>query len=291
MKLRKQLLAIYPTAAQYWVGDGFPVRNSFPSNAILDKVDPFLMLDYAGPAEFQPATQRRGVREHPHRGFETVTLIYQGEVEHRDSAGNQGIIRPGDVQWMTAASGIVHEEMHSESFTRSGGIFQLVQLWVNLPRIHKMTAPKYQEIRANQIPSASLANNAGQLRVIAGTINGLTGPAQTFSPIDLFDIQIKADRSGDIYYPPSHNAALFVLSGTIQVEGDEHKAREADLVLLSSDESHVRVHAHTDSIILGLGGAPLSEPIVAQGPFVMNSQAEIAQAIRDFQSGKMGRLK
>lgn len=290
MKNVKNLLAIYPTAAQYWVGNGFPVRNAFPSNPIWENVDPFLMLDYAGPAHFTPSSERRGVGEHPHRGFETVTLLYQGEVEHRDSAGNHGIIGPGDIQWMTAAAGIVHEEMHSHQFTRQGGVFQLVQLWVNLPRIYKMTGPRYQEIRATTIPTIALAGDSGLLRVVAGLINGITGIAQTFSPIELFDLRLKGGSKTEIIWPQNHNAALFVLSGEIEIEGDSRRAREADLAILSPSESALRISANTDSLVLGLGGSPIREPIAAQGPFVMNTQAELVQAVRDYQSGKMGRL-
>jgi redox-sensitive bicupin YhaK (pirin superfamily) len=187
----KEVVGVYGPGSEHWVGDGFPVRNLFPSNGV-SQVSPFLMLDYAGPADFGPATHPRGVDEHPHRGFETVTIAYQGAVEHRDSGGNSGVIYPGDVQWMTAASGVVHEEKHEREFTQKGGTFEMVQLWVNLPKAHKMSTPGYQAITSAQIPHADLGKGA-YARVIAGEVNGVRGPARTFTPMGVFDVRIAAE--------------------------------------------------------------------------------------------------
>ena len=290
MAQRKSVESIYSSAAHYWVGDGFPVRNAFPSNPLRAAVSPFLMLDYAGPMYFEPATSRRGVGEHPHRGFETVTLLYQGELEHRDSAGHVGKIGPNDVQWMTAGSGIVHEELHSAAFTQQGGWLQLVQLWVNLPRMHKMTAPNYQELPNAVIPIVSLAEGAGSLRVIAGEFCGVHGPALTYSPIELFDVRLGRESSCVIVWPAGHSASLFVLDGEIVVPGSTRSAKDGDLMLFSPRGTEVEIIAKSETLLLILGGEIIDEPIAAQGPFVMNTREELAQAVRDFQSGKMGRL-
>lgn len=286
----KKVLGIYDSASQHWVGDGFPVRNLFPSNPLWEQVSPFLMLDYAGPTRFEPSAARRGVGEHPHRGFETVTLQYQGEVEHRDSAGHAGKIGPGDVQWMTAASGVVHEEKHSEKFSRSGGVFQLVQLWVNLPKKHKMTKPRYQELTATKIPVVTLPGSAGTLRVVAGRFGETQGPAQTFSPLELFDAQLKAGGEAELALPEGHTASVFVLGGKVRVAGAPKAAGDAQLVVLSVAGEGIRIEAEDDSLILVLGGEPILEPIAAHGPFVMNTKEEVMQAVMDYQAGKMGRL-
>lgn len=286
----KKVLGIYESASQHWVGDGFPVRNLFPSNPLWEQVSPFLMLDYAGPTRFEPSAARRGVGEHPHRGFETITLLYQGEVEHRDSAGHAGKIGPGDVQWMTAASGVVHEEMHSEAFSRRGGMFQLVQLWLNLPKEHKMTKPRYQDLTAAKIPVVTLPGSAGTLRVVAGRFGETQGPAQTFSPVELFDAQLKAGGVAELALPEGHNASVFVLGGRIRVAGASKAADDAQLVVLSAAGGSVRLEAEADSLILVLGGEPILEPIAARGPFVMNTKEEVLQAAMDYQAGKMGRL-
>jgi redox-sensitive bicupin YhaK (pirin superfamily) len=286
----KKVLGIYDSASQHWVGDGFPVRNLFPSNPLWEQVSPFLMLDYAGPTRFEPSAARRGVGEHPHRGFETVTLQYQGEVEHRDSAGHAGKIGPGDVQWMTAASGVVHEEKHSEKFSRSGGLFQLVQLWVNLPKKHKMTKPRYQELTAAKIPVVTLPGSAGTLRVVAGRFGETQGPAQTFSPVELFDAQLKAGGTAELALLEGHNACVLVLGGKLRVAGAPKAAEDAQLVVLSAAGESIRVEAEDDSLILVLGGEPILEPIAAHGPFVMNTKEEVIQAVMDYQAGKMGRL-
>jgi len=273
---------------QHWVGDGFPVRSLF-SYANGNEYDPFLLLDYAGPHHFDPATDQRGVGEHPHRGFETVTIVYQGELMHRDSAGHQGTIGPGDVQWMTAASGVVHEEFHSDDFTETGGVLEMVQLWVNLPADEKMSPPRYQEISNAQIPKVPLADDAGSVRVIAGKYAETNGPAHTVTPINLWDIHLKGDQETKLTIPADFTALLVVRQGVVEV--NHHETVSAiELVEFDRDGETVSLTAEEDAQILILSGEPIGEPVVGQGPFVMNSRAQIQQAIRDYQSGKLGGL-
>jgi redox-sensitive bicupin YhaK (pirin superfamily) len=272
----------------HWVGDGFPVRTIFAyDNA--RATSPFLLMDYAGPAMFPPSEKRRGVGEHPHRGFETVTIVYAGEVEHRDSGGGGGKIGPGDVQWMTAGSGVVHEEMHSQAYSRSGGRFEAVQLWVNLPARLKMTAPRYQTIRAGDIPEAALPNGAGRLRVIAGAYGAAKGPAATFTPMNLWEVRLESGKGATFEIALGHGAALFVLKGALTVNG-KTRAKETDFVILERDGEGVRVDAGTDATVLVLSGEPIDEPVVGYGPFVMNTPDEIRRAIADYQAGRMGHL-
>ena len=285
----KHILGIYTAPRGHWVGDGFPVRTMFSYDQMGKHISPFLLLDYAGPAEFTPTTQRRGVGQHPHRGFETVTIVYKGEVEHRDSTGNGGVIGPGDVQWMTAASGILHEEFHSEAFARRGGTLEMVQLWVKLPAKDKMAAPGYQGILDRDIPDVALKDNAGRLRLIAGEFDGLRGPAHTFTDIQVWDIRLQAGKSATFDLHEGHNTALVVLKGAVQLNGQE-MAREGQLALFDRDGTQVHVEADQDAVFLILSGEPIDEPIVGHGPFVMNSEAEIEQAFVDFQSGRFGRM-
>ena len=285
----KNILGVYTAPRPHWVGDGFPVRTLFSYDSMGKHVSPFLLLDYAGPAEFTPTTGRRGVGQHPHRGFETVTIVYKGEVEHRDSTGNGGVIGPGDVQWMTAASGILHEEFHSEAFARSGGALEMVQLWVNLPAKDKMSAPGYQGIVDQEIPDLALKDDAGRLRLIAGEFEGKRGPAHTFTPIDVWDIRLNAGKSTTLDLHPGRNTALVVLHGAVEVNGQE-MVREGQLALFERDGSQIRLEANNDAVLLILSGEPIDEPIVGHGPFVMNSEAEIEQAFVDFQSGRFGRM-
>ena len=285
----KKILGVYSNPHPHWVGDGFPVRSLFSYDSHGRHLSPFLLLDYAGPAQFQPATKPRGVGQHPHRGFETVTIVYQGEVDHRDSTGAGGHIGPGDVQWMTAASGILHEEFHSEAFTRNGGTLEMVQLWVNLPAADKMAAPGYQTLLDRDIPSVPLPDDAGRVRVIAGSYAGHDGPARTFTPIDVWDVRLDQGRSTQFSVPEGRTLALIVLRGTVLVNGSE-VAREAQMVLLDRAGTELAIEANTDSTLLLLGGEPIDEPIVGYGPFVMNSQQEISQAIADFNGGKFGRI-
>ncbi|MCO5113787.1 MAG: pirin family protein [Bdellovibrionaceae bacterium] len=282
----KKVLVTQRSETPHWVGDGFPVRSIFTYNDLAKEMSPFLLMDYAGPAEFPPSAHRKGVGEHPHRGFETVTIVYSGEVEHRDSAGGGGVISRGDVQWMTAASGVVHEEMHGENFSKTGGLFEMIQLWVNLPRKDKMTTPRYQGITAKQIPAVDI--DGGSLRVIAGNFREQQGPAQTFSPINLWDIKVSEGSKNTFTVPQGHTASIFVLSGKIRI-GDK-EVEDATLALLETEGDRFSFEALQDSKILFLGGEPLNEPVIGYGPFVMSTQKEIYQAFMDYQDGKMGQL-
>ena len=284
----KDIVGIYQPGSTHMVGDGFPVRNFFPSNDLDRAVDPFLMLDYAGPQYFSPTDHSRGVGEHPHRGFETVTIVYEGVVAHRDSAGNAGVIGPGDVQWMTAASGIVHEEFHEKEFAKKGGTLHAIQLWVNLPRASKMSAPRYQTILNADIPAIDL-DGGGELRVIAGSFRGQKGPAHTFTPIQVYDLQMKAGAPASLIFPDGHNTSILVLQGSILVNGSS-QVGEAELIVCKRSGSQVTIEARGDSRLLIMGGEPIEEPIARYGPFVMNTKAELVQAVEDYQAGKMGHL-
>ena len=283
----KKILGVVENRNQHWVGDGFPVRTLFSYDQLGQQISPFLLFDYAGPARFEPAAQPRGVGQHPHRGFETVTIVYEGEVSHRDSTGRGGTIGPGDVQWMTAASGILHEEFHSPAFTKSGGNFKAVQMWVNLPSKDKMTPPGYQAITSADIPA--IAVPGGKVRVIAGDFAGTKGPARSFTPINLWDVRLDQGASLRLNLPEGHNAAIAVLSGAITVNG-EKAAGDAQVVLLDPAGTDVELRADNDAMLLVMTGEPIAEPIAGYGPFVMNSQAEIRQAITDFNSGRFGQI-
>jgi redox-sensitive bicupin YhaK (pirin superfamily) len=288
--LKKSVSGIFPSPTGHWVGDGFPVRSLFTYDRFGRDISPFLLLDYAGPAEFTAAPPRpRGVGEHPHRGFETVTLVYQGEVAHRDSAGNSGVIGVGDVQWMTAASGILHDEFHSPAFTRSGGVLEMVQLWVNLPARHKMAAPRYQTIVNRDIPRLALPHDAGSVRIIAGNLGETYGPAGTFSPLNVWDLQLQAGGMASLPIPAGHIAALAVLRGRVSVNASA-LIDGVQLLLLGAAGDEIHVLAAQASSVLVLSGIPIAEPIVGHGPFVMNTREEIVQAMRDFQTGKFGQM-
>ena len=285
----KDIIHIKRNVSLHWVGDGFPVRSLFTYHTLDGALDPFLLLDYAGPHEFDPSQQRRGVGEHPHRGFETVTIVYQGELEHRDSAGNQGKIGPGDVQWMTAASGVVHEEFHSTAFTASGGTFEVVQLWVNLPGRLKMSPPQYQEILHTQIPEIALAHGAGKARIIAGELNGIRGPAKTFTPIQLWDLRLSAGGHVELPLADGHTSALVVQQGTVTIN-DVETVRGVEAAVFDWRGERIKIASTSGATALLLAGEPIGEPVVGQGPFVMNTRQEIEQAVRDFQEGRMGSL-
>jgi quercetin 2,3-dioxygenase len=287
--VNKVVVGIFGSPQGHWVGDGFPVRSLFNYDRLGAQISPFLMLDYAAPAMFAPAPRPRGVGEHPHRGFETVTIVYQGEVAHRDSAGNSGIIGPGDVQWMTAASGVLHDEFHSPAFARQGGALEMAQLWVNLPARHKMSAPRYQAIVKAQIPEVALPKGAGAMRVIAGAYQGLAGPAATFSEMNVWDLRLNAGHPLDFSIPEGHSAAIAVLRGSVAANGSRH-ANDAELLLFDRGGTEIRATAAGDSTLLILSGVPLAEPIAGYGPFVMNTPAEIETAMMDFRQGKFGRL-
>ena len=286
--MNKSVLRMLPSPPGHWVGDGFQVRSLFNYEHSGSDLSPFLLLDYAAPTKFAPASRPRGVGEHPHRGFETVTIVYQGEVAHRDSVGNSGVIGPGDVQWMTAAGGILHDEFHSPAFTQRGGSLEMAQLWVNLPARHKMSKPRYQGILKAQIPEIPLDQGAGSVRVIAGDYLGHAGPADTFSTLNVWDVRLRAGRETVLSVPEGHNAAIALLRGALAVNGAE--AGDTGVVVLARAGSDISLAASSDSIFLLLSGAPIEEPIVGYGPFVMNSKQEIAAALDDFRAGKFGRI-
>ncbi len=285
----KRILGVHSAPGAHWVGDGFPVRSLFGYDGLGRQLSPFLLLDHAAPTRFEPAARPRGVGVHPHRGFETVTIVYQGELEHRDSTGAGGRIGPGDVQWMTAGGGILHEEFHAREFTRAGGVIEMVQLWVNLPAAHKMTAPRYQTLLDAEIPSVELPDGAGRARVIAGELEGRRGPAHTFTPIDVRDLRLARDGRARFTATQGHTLALVVLHGTVQVN-DEAIARGGELVHLDRAGVEVVIEANGDATVLWLSGEPIDEPIVGYGPFVMNTEAEIRQAVDDFNQGRFGRM-
>lgn len=286
----KKVLGILTNPHKHWVGDGFPVRSLFSYGANSEQVSPFLLLDHAGPHVFEPALQPRGVGTHPHRGFETVTIVYDGEVTHRDSKGNGGTIGRGDVQWMTAAGGILHEEFHSHGFTKSGGPFHMVQLWVNLPARDKMSEPRYQAITDGDIPVVKLADAQGQVRVIAGAFNNHTGPAHTFTPINVWDTRLNADARISFDLPEGHTTLLVVLKGRITVNGTQD-AVASEIVSLSREGGQALIETSGEASVLILTGEPINEPVVGYGPFVMNSEAEIHQAIADFNAGRFGTME
>ncbi|MEE4303499.1 MAG: pirin family protein [Wenzhouxiangella sp.] len=285
----KRITGLYSAPPRHWVGNGFPVRSLFSYQSHGRHVSPFLLLDHAGPMNFEPADKPRGVGEHPHRGFETVTIVYSGEVEHRDSTGAGGRIGPGDVQWMTAGAGILHDEFHSEAFTRSGGTLEMVQLWVNLPGEHKMTAPGYQTLLDAEIPPVSLPDEAGVVRVIAGEFDGRKGPARTHTPMNVWDLRLERDGVARLDLPEGWNSMLVVLHGTVQVN-DSEIAREGQLVTLDPQGDAVLLEANNEATVLVLSGEPIDEPVVGHGPFVMNSSEEIRQALSDYSSGRFGRI-
>ncbi len=285
----KNVLGVYGPGSDHWVGDGFPVRNMFPSNGVNKEINPFLMLDYAGPSHFEPSKRAHGVGQHPHRGFETVTIAFQGSVSHRDSAGNSGTIYPGDVQWMTAASGVVHEEMHAQEFAEKGGTFEMVQLWVNLPKAVKMSAPRYQGITKEQISSVAVGKS-GQARIIAGELDGVKGPATTFTAINVFDVRLKAGDVAKLSLPDGHNAAVILLQGDVTVNGSQTLRGAAQIATLSADGESITLEPRADSTLLVLSGEPIDEPVASYGPFVMNTQDELVQAFADYKAGRMGQL-
>jgi redox-sensitive bicupin YhaK (pirin superfamily) len=286
----RKVLDVHEAAPPHWVGDGFPVRSVFSYDGLgREALSPFLMLDWAAPRHFEPAARRRGVGVHPHRGFETVTIVYSGELEHRDSAGNGGRIGAGDVQWMTAASGILHEEFHSKRFTREGGTMSMMQLWVNLPARHKMSKPRYQTILDAAIPRVDLGAGAGTLRVIAGGHDGHQGPAETFTPIEVWDLRVADGKTVTLETPEGHTTAVVVMHGRAKVNG-EHVAGPAQVARLAREGGEFTIAADGELSALILSGEPIPEPVIGYGPFVMNNEREIATAFADFQSGRFGRM-
>ena len=284
----KKVLNTRSAPGRHWVGNGFPVHGMFGYNGEgVSERSPFLLLDYAAPARFEPTEERRGVGQHPHRGFETVTIVYDGEVEHRDSAGGGGVIGKGDVQWMTAGEGILHEEYHSSEYARKGGPFEMVQLWVNLPAKDKMTPARYQAITDTQIPAVALPDNAGQVRVIAGAYGDVRGPARTFSPMNVLDVRLAPGKIVQLPQPEGWTTLLIVLAGTVAINGDT-VLRAAEMATLSTTGTAVSIESNNDAKLLLLSGEPIDEPVVGYGPFVMNTPEQIHEAINDFNSGRFG---
>lgn len=285
----KKIDAVNPARGAHWVGDGFPVRSLFNYQVEARDNSPFLMLDYGGPHNFAPAMRPRGVGTHPHKGFETVTIVYEGEVSHKDSTGAGGTIGPGDVQWMTAGSGILHQEFHSEGYTKSGGPFHMVQLWVNLPKKDKSAKPGYQSIVNAEIPVVNVADGKGSLRVIAGEFEDTKGPAKTFTPINVWDVKLARDAEAELKVPEGHTALMVMMRGHVTLNGSE-PVGEATFVRFDPEGDVIKVKADGDSTLLILTGEPIDEPVVGYGPFVMNTQAEIQEAINEVNSGKFGRI-
>lgn len=287
----KKVAKVHQAPPKHWVGNGFQVQSMFSYQDKDKHLDPFLLMDYNPPRHFDGGRKSdyRGVGEHPHRGFETVTIAYQGEVSHKDSYGGGGTIGTGDVQWMTAGSGVMHEEFHSEKFSQEGGMFEMVQLWVNLPAKDKMTTPKYQAIKAADIPEVAFGDNAGIARIIAGDFETTQGAANTFSPVNMWDVRMNAGKNYTFNVPASHNLIVLVLDGTVQFNGADI-ARRGELVTFERGETDVHIEANNDAKLLILTGEPHNEPIVGYGPFVMNTREEIVQAFNDVQNGKFGSI-
>jgi quercetin 2,3-dioxygenase len=281
----KKLAFIKRSNGNHWVGDGFPVQSIFSYRDIAEEMSPFLLMDYAGPARFEPTEQRRGVGQHPHRGFETVTIVYDGQVSHHDSTNAGGTIGPGEVQWMTAGKGIIHEEYHGDDYAKNGGPFEMIQLWVNLPAKDKLTQPGYQGITKADIPEVALPDEAGLVRVIAGEYAGQAGPAKTFSTMNVWDVRLNAGTRTVFNLPEGHTTAIFVLKGAVKT-GSVHTIRPSELAVMQREGAELVLQAQQDTVLLLLNGEPLNEPVVGHGPFVMNTWEEIDQAINDYNLGR-----
>ena len=274
----------------HFVGDGFRVHNFIPGTSTMKRMDPFIMMDYNSKYNFPATDKPKGVGVHPHRGFETVTIAYKGRVQHDDSSGGGGIIGEGDVQWMTAASGVLHKEFHETEWSKTGGEFQMVQLWVNLPAKDKMSAPKYQAISNTDMVKVALPNDAGEVEVIAGTYEGHQGTASTFSPINMYNVKLKKGAKTQLTFPENYTTAMLMVEGDAKVNGDTD-APEDHFVMLANDGESFTVEALNDTVILVLSGEPLNEPIASHGPFVMNTEQELIEAFQDFNTGKFGYLE
>jgi len=285
----KKVEAVISAPPFHMVGDGFRVHNFIPGRYSMERMSPFIMLDYGSKHYFPPTDKPRGVDVHPHRGFETVTIAYKGKVAHHDSAGNSGIIGEGDVQWMTAASGVLHKEYHEENFSKQGGDFQMVQLWVNLPAKFKMSQPKYQEITNDTISKVSLENNEGVVEVIAGEYQQVKGPAETFTPVHLLNSKLNKGGKATFNFPANYNTFIIVLEGSV-VLNETSNVDYNCMAVFSNEGTDFSIEAKEDAIVLVLSGEPINEPIYAHGPFVMNTRDEIIQAFNDFQNGKFGTL-
>ena len=288
VKSMKQIKYIRKAAPAHMVGDGFKVRT-FISSAMWKDMSPFLMLDYIEPTSYLPTDHPRGVDVHPHKGFETVSILWEGALAHEDSSGGKGKLFAGDVQWMTAGAGILHKEFHEEEFSKKGGVLHGAQLWVNLPAKDKSTPPAYQDIRSNNIPEIQIANDKGKIRIIAGEMNGVTGPANTFTRINIFDAHAKADASFDLNVVEGDHTTLLVLKGTVLIN-DDKTAREGEMLVFENTGENIHIQTNNETHLLLLSGEPITEPVAAYGPFVMNTQQEIMQAIDDYNAGKFGHL-
>ena len=288
MKVSKKIKLTYTAGQKHWVGDGFHVYGLLrPSEELNKFITPFVMLDYASPKEFSPTNQPRGVGEHPHRGIETVTFAYQGEVEHRDSSGGGGIIKPGDIQWMTAGKGVVHDEFHSKDFSKKGGVFEMVQLWINLPKKFKMINPKYQAISSGDIPTISLGSRT-KLRVIAGKFEEAKGPSSTFTEVNLYDIISNENKNISLKFNNYSNTIILIMRGQLEIENKIFK--NEDILIFEREGRTIDFKISHNFKGLILNGEPINERIVSHGPFVMNTKEEIYQAYSDYQSGKLGSL-
>ncbi len=291
MSAIKTIEAILPPPPPHMVGDGFRVHNFFPNNRMIDKkrMSPFFLLDYNSKIEFSPSEHPRGVGVHPHRGFETVTIAYHGKVAHHDSAGNSGVIGEGDVQWMTAASGLLHKEYHEKEFSRKGGLFQMVQLWVNLPAKYKMTPPKYQEITNSSMGKYKLPNDKGVIEIIAGEHKGIKGPASTFTPMHVYNARLKENAETELSFPGNYNTGILAIEGNAAI--NDAKVATDHFVLFKNDGELIKIKANEDTVLLVLSGEPIDEPIAQYGPFLMNTWKELEEAINDVNIGKFGVLE
>ncbi|MFV0295958.1 MAG: pirin family protein [Hyphomicrobiaceae bacterium] len=285
----RKIIGTYKAPRPHWVGDGFHVQSMISPQAHSNHLSPFIMLDYAAPKTFTPTKERRGVGQHPHKGFETVTIVYDGELEHRDSTGAGGTIGPGDVQWMTAANGILHEEFHSKAFAEKGGNMEMVQLWVNLPARDKGARPGYQTLLDKDIPVIGLPDGAAAVRVIAGSYGDRDGPARTFTPIDIWDVRLSRDKTTNLDLPEGRNVAVVVLDGTVEVNGNAI-VRASEMIVLDRDGGAITIEANSDAKLLVLSGEPIDEPVAAYGPFVMNTEAELREAFADYHAGRFGNM-
>nr|WP_300004722.1 pirin family protein [Tissierella sp.] len=281
----------YLIEKEHWVGSGFRVRNYFPEGRnLLERFSPFALMDYNAPKEFPPARSARGIGPHPHRGIETVTFAFQGSVEHHDNDGNHGIIYSGDVQWMTAGAGIMHKEYHGKDFQETGGIFHMIQLWVNLPKKDKFTHPRYQDLKKENMGQYTLPDKMGEVSIVAGNFKGVEGPALTFSPMNIYTLDLKPGASISINEPSDFNTGILVISGDMDI--NDTLCKENDFILFENKEGSIEINkVESNSKLIILSGEPLNEPVVAGGPFIMNTREELAQASRDYREGKFGTEK
>ncbi len=288
--MKKNVQEVMSPPPPHMVGDGFRVHNYIPGLVSMPRMNPFIMMDYNSPHYFPPSETPPGVGVHPHRGFETVTIAYQGKVSHHDSAGNSGTIGEGEVQWMTAASGVLHKEYHEREFAKNGGVFQMVQLWVNLPAKDKMSPPRYQALTRADIQTVELESGNGKVEIIAGEFNGVKGPAKTFSPVTLMNAFLPENGTVSFTFPQHDHTAFVIISGKVKINATEI-ASANQLVIFHDDGEEISISAIEESVVLILNGEPIPEPIAAYGPFVMNTREEIIQAYQDFQLGKFGQLE